>query len=176
MRVAGLALLVALAAACSGPERGAVPAGSAAASQPWERDPYTQTSTIEIDGNPVGYLVEYQPIPAGVDVQRVLPAGSYRIQAKDFEDIGFITKRGELRRYAPGGSTSLGTWSLEDGLLQFFHGERRVKLAVLEPRPPKAPAPATPPAEGEKSADDGTAATGDEPAMDGEKGGTKDGN
>ncbi len=138
MRVAGLALLALLAACAS-----AMDAGSATvAAQPWEREPFTRTSQIEIDGDRVGYLVEYEPTPSGTSVERALPVGSYRIQARDFEDVGFISPRGEVRRYAGGGSVSLGYWSLEEGLIVFFGGGRRARLMLLETaRPPPASAP-----------------------------------
>jgi hypothetical protein len=136
MRAAAVSSLLFLSACAAAPESAAPPAPRAAA-QPWGRDPFTRTSQIEIDGNRVGYLVEYLPIPPAVTVERSLPLGSYRIQAADFEDVGFITPRGEVRRFIEGGSTSLGTWSLEEGLLTFFAGERRVRLAPLEPTPPK---------------------------------------
>jgi hypothetical protein len=92
-----------------------------------------------------------------VDATRALPTGSYRIQGLDFEDVGFISPRGQVFRYVAGGSVSLGTWSLEEGLRVFFHGGGRVRWIELQPtapRPPKAP---TAPKEGE----------GEEPAKEG---------
>jgi hypothetical protein len=155
MRVAAVALLVASilahGACSSGPAR-PEPGPKSAAAQPWERDPYTRTSQIEIDGNPVGYLVEYQPIPAGSGVSRQLPTGSYRIQDRRLEDIGFISPRGDVRRYVAGGSESIGSWSLEEGILRFFGGGRRARFFEIEPAvvKPAAPEPAkTEKAEGE---------------------------
>jgi hypothetical protein len=165
MRVAGLALLVAC-AACGSSRTHDSPPPLRAAAQPWERDPYTQTSTVEIDGKPVGYVVEYQPIPAGVDVQRALPTGSYRIQGLGFEDLGFVTLHGDVCRYVDGGSESIGQWPLDQGLIRFFGNTgHRARLVALEPTPPKSAAP--PVAEkaekkegGEEKATDGAAPKG----------------
>ncbi len=128
------------------------------AAQPWEVVPYARTSEILVDGAPVGYLIEYQPIPTGITATRALPTGSYRIQGRDFEDVGFVSPRGEFHRHLKGGgSESLGNWNLETGLLRFFDGVRQVKLVPLEPTPQKnlattAPAEGAPAAEGDAAA------------------------
>lgn len=129
-------------------------ATSKVAAQPWERDPYTRTSEILIDGAVVGYLVEYQEIPVGVQLERALPAGSYRIQGPRFDDIGFVTPRGDVRRFTPTGSDSLGIWPLEEGLRRFFGKSARAQLRPLPlPAPPKAaPAGDAPKAESGEAA------------------------
>ena len=165
MRVLVVASLLAV-AACSGP--GGTEPGTTAhpsdVAQPWGREPYTRTSEIEIDGKLVGYLVEYQPIPAAVDVERRFPTGSYRIQGLDFDDVGFITPRGAVYRHVQGGSTSLGSWPLEEGLRAFYGGGARIRLVPLAPAPPRKPAaPAAEPkegSEGEKPADEGSEDSG----------------
>src|SRR5262249_17260884 len=117
----------------------------AAATNPHERDPYTRTWEIEIDGKRVGYLVEYQPLPPGSGIERALPEGSYRIQGPRFGDLGYSTPAGGVGRYRNGASSvSLGKWQRDDGLLQFFGGARRVNLKPLT-LPAPAPTPATPP-------------------------------
>jgi len=155
MRVTAVALLLA-GAGCStpaSPDSASRPGAPAQAAQPWGRDPFTRTSQIEIDGNLAGYLVSYEPIPAGVEAARALPTGSYRIQARDFEDVGFISPRGEVRRHAASGSVSLGTWDLESGLLLFFGGGQRVRLAAIEPAPARRPVAATAPEAGAEAGD-----------------------
>jgi hypothetical protein len=134
------------------------------AAQPWERDPFTRTSEILTDGAVVGYLVEYQAIPVGVLVERALPTGSYRIQGVHFEELGFVTPRGDVRRYVAGGSESLGVWRLDEGLRRFFGKSSRVQLKELAPL---APAKAAAPAKGEKKGEEGDA------KKDGDAGGEK---
>jgi hypothetical protein len=132
------------------------------AAQPYGRDPFTRTSQIEIDGKVVGYLVEYQPVPTAVDVQRNLPTGSYLIEDPRFEDVGFISPRGQFFRYLPNStaSTSLGAWPLEEGLRHFYGGGMRIRVTPIEPTAPKPAAPAAAPAkEGEKKEGEGEGTT-----------------
>jgi hypothetical protein len=140
-----LTLVLGLAACASSGEKAPDAGGNHAAhlnAQPWERDPYTRTSEIVIDGAVAGYLVEYQPIPDGTQVERALPTGSYRIEGKRFEPIGFVSPSGDVRRFVADGSESLGSWRLEEGLKLFFKTSSRVQLRELRPAPPpKAPAP-----------------------------------
>jgi len=141
-------------AACASPDEKAPDAGGNHAAhlnaQPWERDPYTRTSEIVIDGAVAGYLVEYQPIPDGMQVERALPTGSYRIEGRKFEPIGFVSPRGDVRRFVADGSESLGSWRLEEGLKLFFKTSSRVQLRELRPAPPpKAPAPKAGPDKGD---------------------------
>lgn len=127
-------------------------------SDPWERDPFTRTSEIVIEKAVVGYLVEYQPIPAGEKVERDFPTGSYLIEGKKLELIGYVSPRGDVRRCVKDGSESIGVWSLEEGLKRFFQSDKRVELRELRPSPPpKAPAPKE----------------GDEKKKEGEEGGEK---
>jgi hypothetical protein len=165
MRVTAVSLLVAVAACASQDERAGSAESAAAGLAPSVessarargREPFTRTSEIEIDGERVGYLVEYLPIPAAVDAERALPTGSYRIQAADFEDVGFMSPRGELYRFRGTESVALGHWSRDTGLLTFFGGGRRIVLRPLEPSP-RRPAPeAAEPAAGDEGA-------GEEPA------------
>ena len=164
MKVAGLALLAALASlmhGCAGTAASAERLGPADASQPWGRDPFTLTHTILVDGGQTGYLVEYQPTPVAVDVQRSLPTGSYRILDLHFEDVGFISPRGETWRHGAHGPLSLGNWSLKEGLARFFdRPDGHVKLIALAPTPQSAPATALAPApdQGEAAPTDGSAA------------------
>ena len=143
MKGFGLALTVGLLACSSSPKR--PPAAPAAPetkirAQPWERDPFTRTSEILVDGALVGYLVEYQAPPAGAAADRALPTGSYRIQDLRFEDVGFVSPRGEVRRYTKSGpSESLGFWPLEEGLRRFYGTSSRTVLRELEPAPPPKP-------------------------------------
>lgn len=155
MRSAGLALLAVFAACAASPGDDLSPAARAAA-QPWERDAFTRTFEIEIDGRVVGHLVEYQPIPAGVGIERALPTGSYRIQRLDFEDDGFISPRGGFWRLTAAGSESLGWWPLQEGLRVYFGGGQRVRLNALEPVTPK-PAAAEPEADSPSDPDEGGA-------------------
>jgi hypothetical protein len=143
MKGFGLALTVGLLACSSSPEK--TPAAPAAPetkvrAQPWERDPFTRTSEVLIDGALVGYLVEYQKPPAGAAADRALPTGSYRIQDLRFEDVGFVSPRGEVRRYTKGGSSeSLGFWRIDEGLRRFYGSSSRAVLRELEPAPPPKP-------------------------------------
>lgn len=106
-----------------------------AAAQPWEVDAYTRMREIIVDGTPVGYLVTYDAIPAGEPLERALPAGSHRIQDLRFVDVGFISPRGALFRHAGDGALALGHHPLEAGLLRFFGGGQRVRLAPFAPAP-----------------------------------------
>lgn len=107
--------------------------------QPWERDAFTSTSEIVIDRKVVGYLVEYEPIPAGAQAERALPTGSYRIEGLKFELIGFISPSGDVRRLKADGSETLGNFRLEEGLKRFFASTTRVELRPLQPAPPPKP-------------------------------------
>ena len=148
-----LTLVLGLAACASSDERAPDAGGNDAAhlnAQPWERDPFTRTSEIVVNGALAGYLVEYQAIPAGMQAQRALPTGSYRIEGRKFEPIGFISPRGDVRRFTKDGSESLGNWRLEEGLKLFFKTNSRVQLRELRPTPPpKAPAPKEGPDKGD---------------------------
>lgn len=143
-------------AASSGEEDVANDAMPRGAAQPWEVDPYSRTEEIFVDGEPVGYLVSYDAIPDGLVLERAMPAGSARIQDREFEDVGFVSPRGLFFRHAAKGAQALGYHPLDEGLLLFFGGGRQVKLAALAP---SARTPAAAPAEG-----------GDELAEEGEGG------
>ena len=167
MKGFGFALLLALLACSSEPRNEPAPAAKAEPTlraQPWERDPYTRTSEVLIDGAVVGYLVEYQAIPAGASADRSFPTGTYRIQDLHFEDVGYVTKNGEVRRFVKGGaSESLGSWRLEEGLRRFYGASSRTVLRELQPAPPPKPAaPAKDAGEAEKPEEgkDGAAGTG----------------
>ena len=169
--LAGLSVLAALSVLASCGTSGDVPQESARpakldAAHPWGRDPFTRTSEVQIAGKTVGYLVEYQPIPAGEIVDRSLPTGSYRIQDREFEDVGFISPRGEISKLTNGGSRSIGFWKLDEGLLVFFGGSGVLLITPLEPMPPRAPVnPASAPAAGEGGK------TGEDAPPDEEEGG-----
>ncbi len=128
-----------------------------AAAQPWEVDPYSRTEEIFVDGTAVGYLVSYDAIPDGTVLQRAMPTGSYRIQDRRFEDVGFISPRGLVFRHSADGAQALGFHPLEEGLLNFFGGRRQVKLVALRSMPAKVVAPAADEAgaDGEAAAEDG---------------------
>jgi hypothetical protein len=151
-----LTLVLGLAACASSGER-APEAGSNHAAhlnaQPWERDACTRTSEIVIDGAVVGYLVEYRPIPAGMQVERALPTGSYKIEGKRFDLIGVVSPNGEVRRISAGASESLGNFRLEEGLKRFFGSSSRVELRELHPAPPPKPAPKEGPEKGDDKGD-----------------------
>ena len=136
MKGFGFALLLGLLACSSEPEKEPAPAKvePPLRAQPWERDPYTRTSEVLIDGALVGYLVEYQAIPAGASADRAFPTGTYRIQDLRFEDVGYVTKNGDVRRFVKGGaSESLGNWRLEEGLRRFYGSSSRTVLRELQP-------------------------------------------
>lgn len=130
-------------------------------SQPGERDLFTRTSEIVIDKAVVGYLVEYQPLPAGSRIERDLPTGSYLIEGRKFDLIGVISPSGDVRRISKSGSESIGVWNLEEGLKRFFGSSTRVELRELRTSPPPKP-PA--PKEGEGKGDE---------KKEGEEGGAK---
>jgi len=143
MKGFGFAVLLGLLGCSSEPENEPAPAAKVEPplrAQPWERDPYTRTSEVLIDGALVGYLVEYQPIPAGASADRAFPTGTSRIQDLRFEDVGYVTPRGDVRRYVQGGSSeSLGVWRLEEGLRRFYGSSSRTVLRELQPAPPPKP-------------------------------------
>ena len=142
MKGFGYALLLGLLACSSEPEKEPAPAKvePPLRAQPWERDPYTRTSEVLIDGALVGYVVEYQAIPAGASADRSFPTGTWRIQDLRFEDVGYVTKNGDVRRYVKGGtSESLGNWRLEEGLRRFYGSSSRTVLRELQPAPPPKP-------------------------------------
>lgn len=134
----------------------AMPRGAA---QPWEVDPYSRTEEIFVDGEPVGYLVSYDAIPDGLVLERAMPAGSARIQDREFEDVGFVSPRGLFFRHAAKGAEALGYHPLDEGLRLFFGGGRQLKLAALAPSAPKATAA---PAEGSAELAEEGAEGGDE--------------
>ena len=144
MKGFGFALTLGLLGCSSEPENEPAPAAKAEPplrAQPWERDPYTRTSEVRIDDALVGYVVEYQPIPAGALVDRTFPTGTYRIQDMKFYDVGYVTPRGDVRRFVAGGaSESLGVWRLEEGLRRFYGSSSRTVLRELQPAPPPKPA------------------------------------
>ncbi|HET6162576.1 MAG TPA: hypothetical protein VFG37_02840 [Planctomycetota bacterium] len=163
MKGFGYALLLGLLACSSGPKKEPAPAKvePPLRAQPWERDPYTRTSEVLIDGALVGYLVEYQAIPAGASADRAFPTGTYRIQDLRFEDVGYVTKNGDVRRFVKGGaSESLGNWRLEEGLRRFYGSSSRTVLRELVPAPPPKPAAADKDAGDAEKAEKGTK-TGD---------------
>ena len=140
--------------ACSGaPTHPPAPAAAnepALRAQPWERDAFTRTSEVVIDGTLTGYVVEYQAPPTGAVVDRSLPTGTWLIQDLRFENVGFVTPRGEVRRFARDGSSeTLGVWRLEEGLRRFYGATNRAVLKELEPAPPTKPAAASKEAGGE---------------------------
>ncbi len=139
--VSGSSILCGCSATRSTEDNAANDAGPRGAAQPWEVDPYSRTEQIFVDGTPVGYLVSYDAIPDGLVLERAMPTGSARIQDLQFEDVGFVSPRGLFFRHSAKGAQALGYHPLEEGLLQFFGGGRRVKLAALEPsaRPTVAP-------------------------------------
>lgn len=113
------------------------------AAQPWEIDPYTTTREIFVDGASVGYLVSYDAIPEGVELERDFPTGGARILDRRFEDIGFVSPRGLFFRHTtdPAGvrdTQALGYHPLEEGLRQYFGGRLRSQLMPFTARPPAA--------------------------------------
>jgi hypothetical protein len=164
MKGFGFAVLLGLLGCSSEPEKKPAPAKvePPLRAQPWERDPYTRTSEVLIDGALVGYLVEYQPIPAGASADRAFPTGTSRIQDLRFEDVGYITPRGDVRRFVKsGGSESLGVWRVEEGLRRFYGSSSRTVLRELQPAPPPKPLAAEKDAgEGEKAEEGQDAGTG----------------
>ena len=127
--------------------------------QPWEIDPYTHTEQIIVDGNAVGYLVTYDALPAGMEIERIFPAGGRRILAARFEDVGYVTPRGLFGRHgARGAVEELGYHELNSGLIQFFGGAAQAKLVAFGGDAPKKLAPA--------AAGDGEAATDGEAAAE----------
>ena len=163
MKGFGFALLLGLLACSSEPKNEPAPAKvePPLRSQPWERDPYTRTSEVLIDGALVGYVVEYQAIPAGASADRAFPTGTFRIQDLHFEDVGYVTKNGDVRRFVKGGaSESLGNWRLEEGLRRFYGSSSRTVLRELVPAPPKPLAAAKDAGEAEKPEEGKGAAAG----------------
>ncbi len=143
MKGSGLALTLGLLACSGAPAKPPVAAAKAEPplnAQPWERDPFTRTSEVLIDGALVGYVVDYQPLPAGSLIERRLPTGTWLIQDLRFENVGFVSPRGDVRRYVKDGSTeSLGVWRFEEGLRRFYDTPNRVVLRELAPAPPPKP-------------------------------------
>ena len=97
-----------------------------------EREPFTTHYRIAAEGEIVGYLVAYDSIPfhAQGTISRSLPSGSSRILGMDWQDTGYITPTGEVRRHVyQGASAAIGVRTrVEDGLSLFFDGARPIEL------------------------------------------------
>ncbi len=110
-------------------------AASPAAREPI-REAFTQAFALERSGVPVGYLIRYEPLPTHADLDRSLPTGTIRILDPGFVDVGYITPRGDVRRFeAYGESVSLGHHELEEGLFVFFGEKGPVRMRSISLRP-----------------------------------------
>ena len=96
------------------------------------RDPYTRTLSVLVSDAVIGYVVRYDEVPLHSDVERALPAGTYRILNLDLEEVGIVTPGGDFRRHTlPGYSESIGHFRLEEGLKRFFGTSGRVSFRPL---------------------------------------------
>jgi hypothetical protein len=96
------------------------------------REPFTEYFEVSVDGVTQGYLLRYNPIPLHSDVTRSLPTGTHRVFDARFEEVGFVSPRGEWRRHGDGGiSDAVGSFDLRQGVQEFFGLLGRVRIVSL---------------------------------------------
>jgi|GEM_PF-7132338 len=73
-----------------------------------ERDSsYTSTEAVYAGDGVVGYAVTFLEVPITASEETYTAAGSVLVKNTDFETVGFITPRGSIYRYGPGGHPEL---------------------------------------------------------------------
>jgi hypothetical protein len=115
-------ILVFCLAGCAAQEKGPAQAESpeppAAA---LHETPYTTVQSIHVGEQLKGYLLSYESIPSHASMNRTIPAGTVFIKDLDFNNLGFITPKGELWRYGEGNIPErIHQSHLNDNLAVFF--------------------------------------------------------
>ena len=87
------------------------------------REPFTTYLKVTRDGVTVGYVVRFDPIPEGVQIDGESREGTMLVENSKFERIGFITRFGKGYMYEGADSREVGQGTLEY-LLPAFFGER----------------------------------------------------
>jgi len=83
--------------------------------------PYSETSAIAIDGDPVGYLLTFKEVPVGSGEHHSCPPGTHYIKGPDFKNLGFITPKGQVFRYAKDNKpVEICRFTLHKNLAVFF--------------------------------------------------------
>jgi hypothetical protein len=94
---------------------------------------YSTTQAIIVDGERKGFLCTYEELPDTAGVKRDAPAGTAFIQDLDFNNLGFISPKGELWRFGPGNRPEKVHQAEIIENLAVFYGvsERQVSLENL---------------------------------------------
>ncbi len=128
--------LMPLACSTSGSQAGSHSPSNLASSNQELREPFTRYFEIEVDGEVRGYLLSYPAPPSHFEGTRSLPDGSHRIQNLGFEDIGFISPLGEVRRHTRDGvSEAVGRHELVEGLAAFYDSSSVTLRPLKRSRP-----------------------------------------
>ncbi|MFH0944849.1 MAG: hypothetical protein V2A76_06595 [Planctomycetota bacterium] len=87
------------------------------------REPFTTYLKVTRDGVTVGYMVRFDPLPEGSDIDADGREGTLLVENSRFERIGFITRLGKGYLHEGADSKEVGQGTLEK-LLPAFFGER----------------------------------------------------
>jgi len=119
-------------AGCAAQDKAACPAPAPDAPAS-DASAYTTTRAIHVDGQLKGFLCTYEAIPITAGISPKAPAGSTFIKDLEFNNLGFITPKGELWRFGPGNiPEKVHQAGLIENLAVFFGTpERSVSLKDL---------------------------------------------
>lgn len=97
------ALLCALLAGCASDE----PADTCGCKPPLpplaeQASSYTTTKAVHAEGSVIGYLLIYDEVPVTSDEPRYTPPGTIFIKDLNFNNVGFISPKGQLYRFGKG--------------------------------------------------------------------------
>lgn len=95
------------------------------------RDDFTTYLKVVRDGLTVGYVVRYDPLPAGSSLKRAHREGTMFVENGRFERIGFITYLGRGYRYRGADAEEIGQGTLEQLLPHYFGAEGALDVSPL---------------------------------------------